>query len=54
MIDEEGKLTAAKLGLDLEKGEVPQVLVPKGMIFGSAMEEATESGNKFLHPPVRI
>ena len=28
-----------KLGLDLEKGEVPQVLVPKGMIFGSAMEE---------------
>ena len=39
MIDEEGKLTAAKLGLDLEKGEVPQVLVPKGMIFGSAMEE---------------
>ena len=39
MIDDEGKLTAAKLGLDLEKGEVPQVLVPKGMIFGSAMEE---------------
>ena len=39
MIDEEGKLTAAKLGLDLEKGEVPQVLVPKGRIFGSAMEE---------------
>lgn len=39
MIDEAGKLTAAKLGLDLEKGEVPQVLVPKGMIFGSAMEE---------------
>ena len=37
--NEEGKLTAAKLGLDLEKGEVPQVLVPKGMIFGSAMEE---------------
>ena len=23
----------------MEKGEVPQVLVPKGMIFGSAMEE---------------
>ena len=29
MIDEAGKLTAAKLGLEQEKGEVPQVLVPK-------------------------
>ena len=25
MIDEAGKLTAAKLGLDLEKGEVPHI-----------------------------
>ena len=38
MIDEAGRLTAAKLGLDLEKGEVPQVLVPKGMIFDIMQE----------------
>ena len=28
-----------KLGLDVEKGELPQILVPKGYIFGSAQEE---------------
>lgn len=39
MISPEGELYAPKLGLDIEKGEVPQILVPKGYIFGSAMEE---------------
>lgn len=55
MIDEEGKLTAAKLGLDLEKGEVPQVLVPKGMIFGSAMEEeASAWWDVWCHPVLNM
>lgn len=39
MITKEGKLITKKLGLDLEKGEEPQVLVEKGCIFGSAMNE---------------
>lgn len=39
MISPEGELLAPKLGLNLEKGEVPQILVPKGYIFGSAKEE---------------
>jgi len=37
MISEEGELTTAQLGLDLAAGERPQFLVPKGCIFGSAM-----------------
>ncbi|SHI59899.1 hypothetical protein SAMN02745163_00456 [Clostridium cavendishii DSM 21758] len=37
MISPEGELTTAQLGLDIEKGEVPQFLVPKNYIFGSAM-----------------
>lgn len=37
MISEQGELTEAQLGMDLAKGERPQVLVPKGTIFGSAM-----------------
>jgi hypothetical protein len=40
MIDEQGELTTAKLGLDLAAGERPQFLVPKGCIFGSAMNQA--------------
>ena len=36
-ISEQGELTEAQLGMDLAKGERPQVLVPKGTIFGSAM-----------------
>lgn len=40
MIDEDGELTTAKLGLDLVAGERPQFLVPKGCIFGSAMNQA--------------
>ena len=37
MITPDGKLITKQLGLDIEKGEVPQVLVPKGYIFGSSM-----------------
>lgn len=37
MISPDGILTTSQLGLDIEKGEVPQVLVPKNYIFGSAM-----------------
>jgi len=37
IIDEKGNLIEKKLGLNIDKGEVPQVLVKKGSIFGSAM-----------------
>lgn len=37
MITSDGELITKQLGLDIEKGEVPQVLVPKGYIFGSSM-----------------
>ncbi|GAA0785566.1 cupin domain-containing protein [Hathewaya limosa] len=37
MIDMEGNFITKKLGLNIDKGEQPQVLVPKGFIFGSAM-----------------
>ncbi|MBW6411624.1 cupin domain-containing protein [Clostridium weizhouense] len=37
MITPEGKLITEELGLNIEKGEKPQILVPKGYIFGSAM-----------------
>lgn len=37
MIDEAGELTTAQLGLNFAAGERPQFLVPKGCIFGSAM-----------------
>lgn len=37
MITPEGELITKQLGLDVERGEVPQVLVPKGYIFGSSM-----------------
>lgn len=39
MISEQGELTTAQLGLDLAAGERPQFLVPKGCIFGSAMNK---------------
>lgn len=39
MIDENGEYTEHKLGLDLENGEVPQVLVPKNTIFGSSVQD---------------
>ena len=37
IISPEGKLTIEQLGLNIENGEKPQVLVPKDYIFGSAM-----------------
>ncbi|MEI8600988.1 cupin domain-containing protein [Shewanella sp. PP-Sp27a-2] len=39
MIAPDGVLTTAQLGLDLAAGERPQFLVPKGCIFGSAMNQ---------------
>lgn len=44
VIDESGEYKEMKLGLNLEEGQVPQVLVPKNSIFGSSvMEEETYS-----------
>lgn len=37
MITPEGELITSQLGKNIENGELPQVLVPKGCIFGSAM-----------------
>jgi len=37
MISPEGELITEQLGLNIQKGEKPQVLVPKDYIFGSAM-----------------
>lgn len=39
MISPEGELVIEQLGLSSENGEKPQVLVPKGYIFGSAMNQ---------------
>ena len=39
MIDLEGKAKSIKLGLDLEKGEVPFFTVPKHWIFGSYVDQ---------------
>ena len=40
MITPEGTLVTQKLGLNIAEGEMPQFLVPKGYIFGSAMNES--------------
>ena len=37
MISPEGEFITEQLGLNIENGEKPQVLVPKDFIFGSAM-----------------
>lgn len=37
MISPNGELIEKQLGLNIEKGESPQVLVPKDYIFGSSM-----------------
>ena len=37
MISPKGELITEQLGLNIENGEKPQVLVPKDYIFGSAM-----------------
>ncbi|WP_144510711.1 cupin domain-containing protein [Bacillus sp. FJAT-22090] len=39
VIDEAGNFTEHKLGLNIENGEIPQVLVPKNSIFGSSVVE---------------
>ncbi|EGT3615106.1 cupin domain-containing protein [Clostridium perfringens] len=39
MISPEGELIEKQLGLNIEKGESPQVLVPKNYIFGSSMNK---------------
>lgn len=39
VIHPDGEYQAHQLGLDLEKGETPQVLVPKGAIFGSSVDQ---------------
>lgn len=39
MILEDGTYVAKKLGLNIEQGEQPQVLVPKNTIFGSSVDE---------------
>ena len=39
MITPEGEFKTKQLGTDIENGESPQVLVPKGYIFGSAMNK---------------
>jgi len=39
VIDEAGKYMEHKLGLDIEKGELPQVLVPRNSIFGSSVAD---------------
>lgn len=39
VIDEEGNYVEHKVGLDIENGETPQVLVPKNSIFGSSVIE---------------
>ncbi len=37
MITPQGELITEELGLNIEKGEKPQILVPKDYIFGSAI-----------------
>lgn len=39
IIDEDGNYKEVKLGLNLDDGEVPQILVPKNSIFGSSVTE---------------
>jgi uncharacterized protein len=43
VIDKKGHLNNYKLGLNLEKGEQPQIIIPKGDIFGATIENE----NKF-------
>ena len=38
IINKNGELERIKLGIDIERGEQPQVLIPKGTIFGAVMD----------------
>ncbi|WP_332649107.1 cupin domain-containing protein [Lysinibacillus sp. 54212] len=40
IIYEDGTYEAKKLGLNIENGEAPQIVVPKNAIFGSSVDEA--------------
>jgi predicted cupin superfamily sugar epimerase len=42
VIDNGGNLVVHRLGLDIDNGEVPQVIVPKGTIFGAALNEKNQ------------
>lgn len=44
MIDFNGKLSSVKLGLDIENGEVPQLIVPANVIFGAEVSEEDSFG----------
>ena len=39
VIDEKGNYKESKLGINLDEGEIPQVLVPKNSIFGSSVRD---------------
>jgi hypothetical protein len=39
VIDKKGKYTKYDLGLDLEKGQAPQLVVPAGCWFGSSVKD---------------
>lgn len=39
VIDENGNYKESKLGINLDEGEIPQVLVPKNSIFGSSVRD---------------
>lgn len=40
MIDTKGIYREVKLGLDIESGEMPQVIIPRGSIFGATVNAA--------------
>ncbi|WP_346354771.1 cupin domain-containing protein [Azotosporobacter soli] len=44
MIDSAGVLRSVKLGLDVANGQLPQVLVPAGTIFGAEVAEKDSFG----------
>ena len=39
VIDENGNYKESKLGINLDEGEIPQILVPKNSIFGSSVRD---------------
>jgi predicted cupin superfamily sugar epimerase len=53
VIIEDKSIRKIKLGLDIENGQRPQVLVPAGVVFGSFIEEDTANNdmnhNEFNH-----
>ncbi len=44
MIDSAGALRSVKLGLDVANGQLPQVLVPAGTVFGAEVAEKDSFG----------